>query len=61
MRRAVLALVVVGGGTERRQRARQVRNPATGELQYTSLTPADERKLGQAGAPQGAAPVRRRL
>ena len=38
-----------------------VRNPATGELQYTSLSPADERQLGAGGASQGAGPVRRRL
>ena len=30
----------------------QVRNPATGELQYTSLTPTDERKLGQQEHPK---------
>ena len=29
-----------------------VRNPATGELQYTSLSPADERRLGQAEHPK---------
>ena len=31
-----------------------VRNPATGELQYTSLSPEEEQQLGRAGAPQGA-------
>ena len=30
----------------------QVRNPATGEPQYTSLTPADERSSGSTGTPQ---------
>ena len=30
----------------------QVRNPATGELQYTSLTPADEQKLGRQEHPK---------
>ncbi|MGD9510734.1 MAG: M48 family metalloprotease, partial [Geminicoccaceae bacterium] len=30
----------------------QVRNPATGELQYTSLTPADEKKLGRQEHPK---------
>ena len=30
----------------------QVRNPATGELQYTSLTPADEAKLGRQEHPK---------
>ena len=39
----------------------QVRNPATGELQYTSLTPQQEKALGRAGAPQGAGAVRRAI
>ena len=30
----------------------QVRNPATGELQYTSLTPADEQQLGREEHPK---------
>ena len=33
----------------------QVRNPATGELQYTSLSPADEKKLGDEEAPKAEA------
>ncbi len=32
-----------------------VRNPATGELQYTSLSPADERQLGRAEHPKALA------
>ena len=41
---AVLAVGAVG--------CTQVRNPATGELQYTSLTPADEKKLGRQEHPK---------
>ena len=59
MRRAVLALVAVGVALSEAA-CTQVRNPATGELQYTSLTPADERKLGQQEHPSPA-PVRRCL
>src|SRR4051812_19041148 len=33
----------------------QVRNPATGELQYTSLTPEDEKKLGREENPKALA------
>ena len=33
----------------------QVRNPATGELQYTSLTPEDEKKLGREEHPKAVA------
>ena len=51
MRRAVLALVAVGVALSEAA-CTQVRNPATGELQYTSLTPADERKLGQQEHPK---------
>ena len=39
----------------------QVRNPATGELQYTSLTPQQEKAAGPRGAPQGAGAVRRAI
>ena len=51
MKRAVLGLlaaVIALGQTA----CTQVRNPATGELQYTSLSPADERKLGQQEHPK---------
>ena len=51
MRRAVLALVAVGVALSEAA-CTQVRNPATGELQYTSLTPADERTLGQQEHPK---------
>jgi predicted Zn-dependent protease len=33
----------------------EVRNPATGELQYTSLTPEDEKKLGREEHPKAVA------
>ena len=33
----------------------QVRNPATGELQYTSLSPEDEKKLGRQEDPKAVA------
>ena len=32
-----------------------VRNPATGEVQYTSLTPEEEAKLGRQEAPKAQA------
>ena len=32
-----------------------VRNPATGELQYTSLSPADEQRLGREEHPKALA------
>ena len=51
MRRTVLALVAVGVALGQAA-CTQVRNPATGELQYTSLSPADERKLGQQEHPK---------
>ena len=51
MRRTVLALAVaalaLGQGA-----CTQVRNPATGELQYTSMTPTEEKQLGRQEHPK---------
>ena len=51
MRRAVLVLVTAVAALVQ-VACTPVRNPATGELQYTSLSPADERKLGQTEHPK---------
>jgi predicted Zn-dependent protease len=51
MRRSLLALALAAM-TMAQGACTPVRNPATGELQYTSLTPADERKLGQQEHPK---------
>jgi predicted Zn-dependent protease len=51
MRRAVLSLLVAGIALAQAA-CTQVRNPATGELQYTSLSPSEERNLGQQEHPK---------
>ncbi len=51
MRRALMGMLVAALAFGQAA-CTAVRNPATGELQYTSLSPADERKLGQQEHPK---------
>lgn len=55
MRRTVLALLLAGAAALPAAGCTEVRNPATGEVQYTSLTPEDEKKLGDQEAPKAEA------
>jgi predicted Zn-dependent protease len=53
MKRKLLALLLVAATAL--PACTQVRNPATGELQYTSLTPEDEKRLGREEHPKALA------